>query len=184
MSEHIMTGLRYDNKTIATVREAVQHHMQFKDVPHMRPSTLKRMMARPHFPLEMELHRIDCSSSHGDLKHYDFLKHQLETMSPDEIDPPTLINGRDLLAMGIPPGRALGVMLETIRVAQLEGAIQSPRPGAGSGAPDGILARGPDDAAAEPVQSRARPRIRAFSSQIDASKIGHPELVEGSVLPR
>lgn len=125
MAEEIMIGLRYDNKTIATVREAVQYHMQFKDVPHMRQSTLKRMMARPHFDLEMELHRIDCSSSHGDLKHYEYLKHQLETMSPDEIDPPTLINGRDLLAMGIPPGRALGTMLEAIRVAQLEGSIET-----------------------------------------------------------
>ena len=50
MAEHIMTGLRYDNKTIETVKEMVQHHMQFKDVPHMRPSTLKRMMSRPDVP--------------------------------------------------------------------------------------------------------------------------------------
>jgi poly(A) polymerase len=125
MSDHILAGLRYDNKTIATVHEAVQHHMQFKDVSHMRSSTLKRMMARPHFPLELELHRIDCSSSHGDLKYYEFLKHQLETMSPEEIDPPKFINGRDLLAMGIPPGPSLGLMLETIYEAQLEGSIQT-----------------------------------------------------------
>jgi poly(A) polymerase len=125
MSDRILIGLRYDNKTIATVHEAVQHHMQFKDVPHMRPNTLKRMMTRDHFPLELELHRIDCSSSHGDLRYYEFLKHQLETMSPDEIDPPHLINGRHLLAMGIPPGRSLGAMLETIRVAQLEGVIET-----------------------------------------------------------
>ena len=125
MTQRIMTALRYDNKTIQAVREVVQHHMQFKDVPHMRPSTLKRMMARPNFLLELELHRIDCSSSHGDLKHYEFLKQQLETMTPDEIDPPTLINGHDLLAMGIPPGKAMGQMLEAIRVAQLEGTVQS-----------------------------------------------------------
>ncbi len=125
MTEEIMTGLRYDNKTIATVRELVQHHMQFKDVPHMRASTLKRMMARPNFALELELHRIDCSSSHGDLKHYDFLKEQLQTMSAEEIDPPPLINGRNLLAMGLPPGRTVGRILEAIRVAQLEGTVQT-----------------------------------------------------------
>jgi len=125
MAEEIMTGLRYDNKTIQTVRELVQYHMQFKDVPHMRPSTLKRMMARPHFPLELELHRIDCSSSHGDLKHYEFLKTQLETLSAEEIDPVALINGRDLLAMGLPPGRTVGRILEAVRVAQLEGTVQS-----------------------------------------------------------
>jgi poly(A) polymerase len=125
MTEEIMTGLRYDNKTIHTVREAVQHHMQFKDVPRMRPSTLKRMMARPTFPIELELHRIDCSSSHGDLSHYDFLKQQLETMSAEEIDPTPLINGRDLLAMGLPPGRAIGRILEAVREAQLEGTVQT-----------------------------------------------------------
>jgi len=125
MAEQIMTGLRYDNKTIQTVRELVQYHMQFKDVPHMRPSTLKRMMARPTFPLELELHRIDCASSHGDLKHYDFLKQQLETMSAEEIDPPSLISGDDLLAMGLTPGRVVGRIKEAVRIAQLEGTVQT-----------------------------------------------------------
>jgi poly(A) polymerase len=125
MAERIMTGLRYDNKTIQTVRELVQHHMQFKDVPHMRPSTLKRMMARPTFALELELHRIDCASSHGDLKHHEFLKQQLETMSAEEIDPPRLITGDDLLAMGLPPGKRVGGILDAVRVAQLEGTVQT-----------------------------------------------------------
>jgi poly(A) polymerase len=125
MTEQIMTGLRYDNKTIHTVKELVQHHMQFKDVPKMRPSTLKRMMVRPTFPLELELHRIDCASSHGDLTHYEFLQHQLEVMSAEEIDPPALISGRDLIAMGLPPGRVFAQILEAVRVAQLEGAVQT-----------------------------------------------------------
>jgi poly(A) polymerase len=125
MAEQIMTGLRYDNKTTQTVRTLVQHHMQFKDVPRMRASTLKRMMARPTFPLELELHRIDCSSSHGDLKHYDFLKHQLETMAPEQIDPPALISGHDLKAMGIPPGKTMGRILEAVKTAQLEEAVQT-----------------------------------------------------------
>jgi poly(A) polymerase len=126
MTEQIMTGLRYDNKTIQTVREMVQHHMQFKDVLDMRPSTLKRMMVRPTFPQELELHRIDCSSSHGDLKNFEYLKQQLATMSAEEIDPPSLITGHDLLAMGLLPGKAVGRILEAIRVAQLEGTVQTP----------------------------------------------------------
>src|SRR5271156_4301234 len=125
MAEQIMTGLRYDNKTIQTVGELVQNHMQFKDVPKMKASTLKRMMARPTFPLELELHRIDCASSHGDLRHYDFLKQQLETMPPEQIDPPSLITGRDLLAMGLTPGKVIGRILEAVRIAQLEGSVQT-----------------------------------------------------------
>jgi poly(A) polymerase len=123
IAEKIMTGLRYDNKTIHTVRELVQHHMQFKDVPHMRPSTLKRMMARPTFPIELELHRIDCDSSHGDLKHYDYLKNLLDTMPPEQIDPPPLISGHDLIAMGLPPGKTMGRILEAVKIAQLEEAV-------------------------------------------------------------
>jgi poly(A) polymerase len=125
MAEEIMTGLRYDNKKIETVRELVQHHMQFKDVPHMRQSTLKRMMSRPTFALELELHRIDCASSHGDLKHYDFLKHLIETMPPEQLDPPPLISGRDLIAMGLPPGKTFKRILDTVRTAQLEGTVQT-----------------------------------------------------------
>jgi poly(A) polymerase len=125
MTEKIMTDLRYDNKKIEIVKELVQHHMQFKDVPHMRDSTLKRMMARPTFPLELELHRIDCDSSHGDLRHYDFLKEKLETMSAEQIDPPSFITGRDLLAMGLTPGKTIGRILEAVRMAQLEEAVQT-----------------------------------------------------------
>jgi len=125
MAEKIMTDLRYDNKSIETVKELVQHHMQFKDVNKMRASTLKRMMARPTFQLELELHRIDCASSHGDLSHYDYLKHQLEVMSAEQIDPPSLITGRDLLAMGLPPGKQIGRILEAVRMAQLEESVQT-----------------------------------------------------------
>jgi len=125
MTEQIMTGMRYDNKTIQTVRELVQHHMQFKDVPKMRPSTLKRMMGRPTFPLELELHRIDCASSHGDLAHYDYLKHLIETMPPEQIDPPQLISGRDLIEMGLPPGKIFSRILDAVRVAQLEESVQN-----------------------------------------------------------
>ena len=125
MAEKIMTGLRYDNKTIETVRELVQHHMQFKDVTDMRPSTLKRMMSRPTFPLELELHRIDCASSHGDLRNFDYLKEQLETMSAEQIDPPRLVTGSDLLAMGLRPGKEVGKILERVRVAQLEETVKT-----------------------------------------------------------
>jgi poly(A) polymerase len=125
MTEKIMTEMRYDNKSIETVKELVQHHMQFKDVPKMKASTLKRMMARPTFLLELELHRIDCASSHGDLKHYEYLKHLIETMPIEQIDPPQYISGRDLIEMGLRPGKEIGRILELVRLAQLDDTVQS-----------------------------------------------------------
>jgi poly(A) polymerase len=125
MAEQIMTGLRYDNKTIHNVKELVRHHMQFKDVHHMRPSTLKKMMQRPTFIKELELHRIDCESSHGDLKHWEYLREVLETTPPEEIHPPALISGHDILAMGVPPGKTIARILKEVETLQLDGAIQN-----------------------------------------------------------
>jgi poly(A) polymerase len=46
-------------------------------------------------------------------------------MSAEEIDPPKLVTGRDLLAMGLWPGKEVGKILERVRVAQLEGTVQT-----------------------------------------------------------
>ena len=43
----------------------------------MRKATLRRMLMRPTFPLELQLHRVDCLGSHGRLDVYDFLVEQV-----------------------------------------------------------------------------------------------------------
>jgi len=91
----------------------------------MKTSTLKKMMQRSTFLKELELHRIDCSSSHGDLRHWEFLKQQLDTMTPEQINPPSLINGHDLQKMGVLPGKQMGRILEAVKIAQLEGHVQT-----------------------------------------------------------
>jgi tRNA nucleotidyltransferase/poly(A) polymerase len=40
-----------------------------------------------------------------------------------EIDPPPLVTGNDLLAAGVPPGKAVGAALARVRALQLDGAI-------------------------------------------------------------
>lgn len=44
----------------------------------------------------------------------------------DQLDPPRLVTGHDLMAEGIPAGPKLGALLEAIRDAQLEGRIHTP----------------------------------------------------------
>ncbi|HSI84654.1 MAG: CCA tRNA nucleotidyltransferase [Candidatus Methylacidiphilales bacterium] len=125
MAEEILRDLRYSNDIIEQVVICVRYHMSFKDVMQMKRSTLLKLMQRPTFPIELELHRIDCLGCHCDLKFYDFLKSQFEAYTPDQIKPPRLITGKDLLAMGIPPGRQLGSILATIEEAQLMGNVQT-----------------------------------------------------------
>lgn len=123
MTEKIMGDMRYSNELIRQVVMLVENHMTFKDVMRMKMSTLKRLMGRDTFDLELELHRIDCLCSHGDVENYHFLKKHQENMTPEEIKPPPLVTGHDIMALGVPPGKAIGFILNKVQEAQLEGAI-------------------------------------------------------------
>lgn len=125
LAESIMTRLRFTSKQIKLVSQIVRYHMQFKDVPQMRKSTLRRMMLRPTFDLELELHRLDCLGSHRDLSIYEFLLNaRSELRSRSELVPP-LVRGADLLALGMAPGPELGQLLHEIREKQLQDELKT-----------------------------------------------------------
>ena len=125
MTEALMTRLRFSRAEIDATVEAVANHMVFKDVQRMRVSKLKRFMARPHFDEEMELHRVDCTSSHGALDNYEFLKAKTEEFASEPLIPKPLITGRDLIALGMTPGPAFADLLEAVQSRQLEGTLGS-----------------------------------------------------------
>lgn len=126
MTERVMERLRFSRAETGRVVEAVRQHMVFKDVRNMRTAKLKRFMAREGFEDELELHRVDCLSSHGALDNYDFLKAKAEEFASEPLIPPPLVTGRDLIALGWKPGPHFGPVLEAAQTAQLEGTITTP----------------------------------------------------------
>ncbi|MBV9488141.1 MAG: CCA tRNA nucleotidyltransferase, partial [Verrucomicrobia bacterium] len=125
MAERIMLRLRFSNEEVAAVVEAVRNHMVFKDVRDMRPAKLRRFMARPTFPLELELHRVDCGGSHGDLSNYEFLDQKRQEFASEPLIPPPLITGYDLIAMGLTPGPKFRELLDAVQTSQLEGETRT-----------------------------------------------------------
>ncbi|HEX4629684.1 MAG TPA: CCA tRNA nucleotidyltransferase [Chthoniobacterales bacterium] len=125
MTEQIMERLRFSRAEIDATVEAVRQHMVFKDVPNMRVAKLKRFMARPTFEDELELHRVDCASSHAMLDNYEFLLKKKEEFANEPIIPPPLVRGDDLIAMGMKPGPQFGEILEAVETRQLEGALKN-----------------------------------------------------------
>lgn len=123
MTERIMERLRFSRAEIDATVEMVRQHMVFKDVPKMRTAKLKRFMARPTFTDEMELHRVDCASSHAMLDNYEFLLRKGEEFANEPIIPPPLVRGADLIAMGLKPGPKFKEILDEIETRQLEGAL-------------------------------------------------------------
>jgi len=121
MAEEILRRLRFSNDEVAAITACIANHMAFKDAPNMRVSTLKRLLARPTFLEELELHRIDCSSCHGQLDIHAFLTAKMTEFSQEEIKPKPLLTGNDLQQLGIKPGPSMGKILHQLMDEQLEG---------------------------------------------------------------
>jgi poly(A) polymerase len=125
MGQEICRRFRFSNEDTQQILALIANHMRFKDVERMRPATLKRFVRLPRFEEHMELHRLDCSSSNRRLQSYDFVSRLLADTPPEEIRPPKLLTGNDLLEMGYKQGPAFSQMLGSLEDAQLEGKVQT-----------------------------------------------------------
>jgi poly(A) polymerase len=122
----ILPRLRFPRKETETILALVRGHMLFQNIQQMRPGRLKRFLRTPDFALHLELHRLDCLSSHGLLQHYDFCLRKLAEFSEADLRPPRLLTGTDLIRMGFGPGPRLGEILRAIEEAQLGGELRTP----------------------------------------------------------
>jgi poly(A) polymerase len=125
MAETILRRLRFPNDEIEKIVLCVAEHMRFQHVQEMRPAKLKRILGRETFPDELELHRIDCAASHRNLENYEFLKQKAAEIPPEEIRPPRLVTGNDLLALGVPEGPKVGEILREIEELILDGKLKT-----------------------------------------------------------
>jgi poly(A) polymerase len=92
----------------------------------MRRSTQVRFLRLPGFEEHLELHRLDCLASHGDLSTYEMAKRLLEETPAEEIRPAPLLRGDDLIAQGYSPGPVFKEILRAVEDAQLDGKIHTP----------------------------------------------------------
>ncbi len=124
MAEKILKRLRYSNQIVDDVAFMVSRHMKFMHVQDMRTAKLKRFMAAETFPLELELHRVDCDSSNGFRDNFDFLHLKKEEFAQAPLIPEPLLNGRDLIEeFTLPSGPKMGEILRAVQTEQLEGQL-------------------------------------------------------------
>ncbi len=125
MAAEICRRLRFSNHETDQILALVDNHMRFADVQRMKQSTLKKFLRLPAFDEHLELHRIDCLSSHGQLDSYEYSREQLRSLPPEAIRPTPLITGRDLIDAGYEPGPRFKELLTAVEDAQLEGRLAS-----------------------------------------------------------
>ena len=125
MARAILGRLRYSNDEIEQAIALVANHMRFSHVHEMRESRLKRFLRMPGFEEHLELHRLDCVSSHGGLANYEFARERFERAEPEQLRPARLLTGHDLIAAGYEPGPEFARLLEMVEDAQLEGTVRT-----------------------------------------------------------
>lgn len=123
IAEKILKRLKFSKKQTTEIIAAVGGHMRFGSVDKMKESTLRRLIADPTFRLQLELHRIDCSSSHSKMGNYILLLDKIREIRDELRLPPPLLTGKDLIEMGFKPGPNMGKLLREISDLQLEGTI-------------------------------------------------------------
>ncbi len=123
LAGQILERLRFSREDRETILMLIRHHMRFMSVERMRPNRLKRFLRMDDFPLHLELHRLDCLASHGDLSSYDFCVRRLAEIPEEVLRPPRLVSGDDLVAAGYAPGPLFGRILRAVEDAQLNGEI-------------------------------------------------------------
>lgn len=123
MAEAICRRLRFSNDDTEQILALVDNHMRFGDVQRMKASTFKKFIRIPRFDEHLELHRLDCESSHRSMRMYDFTREQMANLPPEQVRPTPLLSGDDLIASGYKPGPLFKEILGAVEDAQLDGRL-------------------------------------------------------------
>ena len=127
MALRVCERLRFSRKQQERITALVRDHLKFIDLPRMRASTLKRFLGQESFEEHLELHRLDCLGSHGNLDNWKLAAATLDRSEPEELHPQPILTGNDLIQMGYVPGPVFREILGSLRDAQLENRVKTRR---------------------------------------------------------
>jgi tRNA nucleotidyltransferase/poly(A) polymerase len=116
--------LRLSRADAERVAAIVADHLKFRDTFQMREATLQRFVREPHFGELLALHRADAAATDGNLAYYEFCRTRLETLARSP-ETPRLLDGSDLIQLGLKPGPEFSEILRVVEDLALEGTLRS-----------------------------------------------------------
>lgn len=123
MAAVILERLKRPRKMIDGAYDLIRRHIHFSTLRKMRKSKLRRWLQAESFPLHLELHRLDCVSSHRMLGNWFFGVEAWREERARPPEPEPLLRGGDLIGLGVPPGPEIGRLLRMVEDARLEGDV-------------------------------------------------------------
>ncbi len=100
-------------------------HSRFREVFKMRESTLHRFVREPRFEELLALHRIDATLTDGNLAFYEFARSRFDELKKGSLPVPKLIDGTDLIQLGLTPGPGYSEILRVIEDLAIEQRLRT-----------------------------------------------------------
>ncbi|MBI3998587.1 MAG: CCA tRNA nucleotidyltransferase, partial [Armatimonadetes bacterium] len=161
LAEAISQRLRLSAAETRAVTTLVRDHLRVRDLPKMRPGRARRFLRREDIGDLLELHRVDCQASHGDLSIYRWVQTALDDLAAAGARPMRLLTGDDLIAMGYAQGPQFAVILDAVADAQEEGQITTPEEARAF-----VRATFPEGGHVASVEPGSRPRARGGGTHV------------------
>jgi poly(A) polymerase len=123
MATEICLRLKLSNEERERVEWLVEKHQYLCDVRGMKTSKLKTSLIHPGIRELLALHRADALAWGRSVEHVEYCERLLEEWSEEDLNPPPLLTGHDLVRLGLEPGPLFKELLDMVREAQLDGTI-------------------------------------------------------------
>jgi poly(A) polymerase len=125
MAAEICERLKLSTDERKRIEWLVEKHQILSDARQMRPSKLKTLLIHPGIHELLDLHRADAVAAGRSTDHVQYCEQLLRQWTKDDLDPPPLITGDDLIQAGYKPGPLFKRILDAVREAQLDGTIHT-----------------------------------------------------------
>lgn len=123
IAKNVLDRLRFPNHEYEIIVQAVRHHMHMHLLKDMRKSKVRKLLALPSLEVILDVNEADCKASGKKPEAREFIKEFVKEIGGTTHDlslPKPLVNGHDLIALGMKPGIQLGRILKRIHDDQLD----------------------------------------------------------------
>jgi poly(A) polymerase len=117
--------LRLSNHETVRINWLVANQRTLQNAEQQERASLKRVLAHPGAAMLVEMMRASAAAEHVRSADVQFLDDFLEQHTLEDLNPPELVTGADLIAMGLKPSRRFQDLLNRIRDTQLNEQVQT-----------------------------------------------------------
>jgi tRNA nucleotidyltransferase/poly(A) polymerase len=121
--QRIVERLKFSRAEMHHVLALVENLPRFSQVRRMSMSALKRFFRLDRFEDHLDLARIHAGEAGEDLADYSHARQKREEWADEDIWPPPLVTGDDLVALGFAPGPRFKEILTTVENEHLESRL-------------------------------------------------------------